>query len=103
MLSSVCPVTSLTVNPSRAWVPNATPTAACPDTGPDTVARIARSRWLPSGASMRLVHCVIDGRPLAMFTTPPSVLRPKSALSGPRTNSICSTSSSSMFDELAFS
>ena len=48
------------------------------------------------------VHRVEDGRTLATFTTPPSVLRPNRALCGPRTNSSWVTSSSSMLDEFVF-
>ena len=59
------------------------------------------------GAAERRGHlagpAVRDGRTLVTFTSPPSVFRPKSALCGPRTNSICSTSSSSMLDELELS
>ncbi len=101
--SSVFPVTSFTVKPSRARVPKARPMAAVPLSGPDIAPRIPRSRWVPSGESMRLVHCVMDGLALETLIRPPMAFRPKSALCAPRTNSICSTSISSMFAELAFS
>ena len=97
------PVTSFTVKPSRTRVPKARPSAALPLSGPDIAPRIPRSRWVPSGESMRLVHCVIDGRAVVMLIRPPSAFRPNSALCAPRTNSICSMSINSMFEELAFS
>ena len=49
------------------------------------------------------VHFVKDGRALLMFTSPPSVFRPKSALCGPRTNSTWLTSRNSMLEEFVLS
>ena len=98
------PVTSLTVNPSRLTCATEKPTASLSAiTGPDTPPRTVHAPWLPNGSVNAPVHPAIDGRLLVTLTRPPSVLRPNSALCGPRTNSIWSTSSSSMLDEFAFS
>jgi len=45
-------------------------------------------------------HLDRDGRPLEMLIKPPRALRPKSALCGPRTNSIWLTSTRSKLDVL---
>ena len=83
------PVTSFTVNPSRFTCANDTPRLTLsPTTGPDAAPRTAHDPWLPNGTESVPVHFVSDGRLLVMFTSPPSVFRPKSALCGPRTNSI---------------
>jgi len=58
---------------------------------------------LANGSASEPVHPAIDGRLLTTLIKPPSALRPNSALCGPRTNSIRSTSSNSTLDELAFS
>ena len=99
------PVTSLTVKPSRCAVAERRARRrACPATAARTRSpRTSRAPALPNGAATLPVHFVSDGRALVTLTRPPSVLRPNSALCGPRTNSICSTSSSSMLDELALS
>ena len=75
-----------------------------PGAGPETAPRT-------SALALRAERRVDAARPLrsatagrsSTLTRPPSVFRPNSALCGPRTNSICSMSSSSTFDELAFS
>ena len=56
---------------------------------------------LPNGAIALPVQRSSDGRVLTMLTTPPSELRPYSALCGPRTNSIRSTSASSVLEVFA--
>ena len=75
-----------------------------PDTtGPPALARISFEPALANGAEKLPVHAESDGREDTMFTSPPRVLRPKSALCGPRTNSTCSTSSRSRLAVLALS
>ena len=72
-------------------------------TGPaDAAAHVARvdvGEWHRQAAG----PAESDGRALVTLITPPSVLRPNSALCGPRTNSTCPTSSRSMLDVLEFS
>ncbi len=98
------PVMSLTVNPSRLTWATEKPTASLSlMTGPDTPPRTVQAPWLANGSVSEPVQPVIEGRLLVTFTRPPNVLRPNNALCGPRTNSIWSTSSSSMLEELAFS
>src|SRR5438034_11397500 len=88
-LSMSCPVTSFTVNPSRFTCANETPRFSVSlMTGPDAPPRTAHDPWVAKGADSVPTHRVADGRLLVMVTRPPSVLRPKSALCGPRTNSI---------------
>ncbi len=98
-----CPVTSFFVKPSRCEWPIAKPTAAFLPSGPDASPLTSYALKLPNGTTADPVHLDKDGRTLVMLTRPPSVLRPNSALCGPRTNSTCDTSSSSMLDELVFS
>ena len=69
----------------------------------DTLPRTSQSPALPNGAVTIPVHRDSDGRTEVTLTMPPSVLRPKSGLCGPRTNSIWLMSRSSMFDELLLS
>ena len=98
------PVMSLTVNPSRLTWATEKPTASLSAiTGPDTPPRTVQAPWLANGSVSEPVQPRIDGRLLVTLTSPPRVLRPNSALCGPRTNSIWSTSSSSRLDEFAFS
>jgi len=63
----------------------------------------ADERLLPKGTATLPVQSVIDGRVLAILMTPPSALRPNSALCGPRMNSTCSTSTRSKLVVLALS
>ena len=72
-------------------------------TGPVAEPRTSLVSKLPKGTRTLPDQVESEGRSLAMLMTPPSVLRPKSALCGPRTNSTCSTPLNSMFDEFAFS
>jgi len=58
---------------------------------------------LPNGATSSPDQFWNDGRVLVMLMTPPSVLRPHSALSGPRTKSIWLMPTSSRLDEFALS
>src|SRR5262245_16308690 len=103
-LSRSCPVTVLVVNPSRsAWLAaNDTPSLSA-TIGPEMLPRPSHDPKLPNGRNAVPVHFESDGLRLVTLTRPPSVLRPKSALCGPRTNSTCCTSSRSMLDELLLS
>ena len=64
---------------------------------------MSHAEKLPKGTDSCPVHLPELGRRLVTLMRPPSVLRPKSALCGPRTNSICSTSRSCTLDELELS
>jgi hypothetical protein len=97
------PVTALVVNPSRCAWAKETPTASRSASGPDAEARTSRDDSLPTGTNARPVHLVSEGRALLMLINPPRVLRPNSALCGPRTNSTWSTSRKSRLDELVLS
>jgi hypothetical protein len=71
--------------------------------GPEAEPRTSAEPKLPNGATTSPDQFWNDGRRLVMLMTPPSVLRPHNALSGPRTKSIWSMASSSMLDEFALS
>src|SRR5438093_12632152 len=75
------PVTSFTVYPSRRTCANETLRLIVSLTiGPDAPPRTAHAPWLPNGRDSDPAHFSCDGRVLVMFTRPPSVFRPKSAL-----------------------
>src|SRR5688572_1479930 len=97
------PVTVFSVNPSRLACPSARLKAMREVSGPVTLARNSREEKLPSGTATAPCQSYSDGRTLLTLIRPPSVLRPKSPLWGPRTNSTCSMSRNSMFDVFVLS
>ena len=82
------PVRSLTVYPSRRPYCSDTPIPSVFATsGPETLPRTSRASLLANGTDRLPDQLDSDGLALVTLIKPPSALRPKSALCGPRTNS----------------
>src|SRR5687767_3520423 len=94
---------TLVVKPSRSLPPTEKPTATLSPSGPDAVPVTSYEPKLPIGTVTPPLQPLSDGRSVTTLTRPPSVLRPNSALCGPRTNSTRSTLSRPMLDVLVLS